>query len=256
MYCYHEFKLRYLKNLKLFSVRVKELFEPRPIVLWKKKRRRVFALFKSIFLRNRSLCNAGWFYGKKRKIGKGNLYLTENRLSENEMCCASDNHNYMCHTCAKELLDLWIKQLLTKYQIFTKLAQIPHIHINRIFSSIFGINFLDQLLHPYKYNGRDMSGILFIFASCEPINQTVASNKEYYRTNSIETSWGSTYTQEDALTVRWKWVFRACDITNGRLMLYWVGLYVRGCVNRPLVLTHARKTHFQLTVNASSYVYV
>ena len=33
-----------------------------------------------------------------RKIGKGNLYLTENRLSWNEMCCASDNHNYMCHT--------------------------------------------------------------------------------------------------------------------------------------------------------------
>ena len=28
MYCYLEFKLRYLKNLKLFSVRLKELFEP------------------------------------------------------------------------------------------------------------------------------------------------------------------------------------------------------------------------------------
>ena len=28
MYCYLEFKLRYLKNLKLFSIRVKELFEP------------------------------------------------------------------------------------------------------------------------------------------------------------------------------------------------------------------------------------
>ena len=37
---------------------------------------------------------------------KGNLYLTENRLSWNEMCCASDNHNYMCHTCAKEFLNL------------------------------------------------------------------------------------------------------------------------------------------------------
>ena len=32
MYCYLEFKLRYLKNLELFSIRVKELFEP--IVLW------------------------------------------------------------------------------------------------------------------------------------------------------------------------------------------------------------------------------
>ena len=43
-----------------------------------------------------------WFYGKTCKIGKGNLYLTENRLSWNEMCYASDNHNYMCHTCAQE----------------------------------------------------------------------------------------------------------------------------------------------------------
>ena len=40
------------------------------------------------------------------KIGKGNLNLTENRLSWNEMCCASDNHNYMCHTCAKEFSNL------------------------------------------------------------------------------------------------------------------------------------------------------
>ena len=28
MYCYLEFKLGYLKNLKLFLIRVKELFEP------------------------------------------------------------------------------------------------------------------------------------------------------------------------------------------------------------------------------------
>ena len=29
MYCYLEFKLCYLKNLKFFSIRVKELFEPK-----------------------------------------------------------------------------------------------------------------------------------------------------------------------------------------------------------------------------------
>ena len=28
---------------------------------------------------------------------EGNLYLTENQLSWNEMCCASDNHN-LCVT--------------------------------------------------------------------------------------------------------------------------------------------------------------
>ena len=79
------------------------------IIIWAysfvKKRRRFLALFVSIFLRNRSLSDARWFYGKKRKIGKGNLYLAENRLSWNEMCCASDNHKYMCHTCAKEFLN-------------------------------------------------------------------------------------------------------------------------------------------------------
>ena len=66
-----------------------------------------------------------------------------------------------------------IKQLLTKYQIFTILPQISHFHKNRNFSSIF-CNFLDQLLHPYKFYGRDMSEIpFFIFASCEPLTLQV-----------------------------------------------------------------------------------
>ena len=62
-----------------------------------------------------------------------------------------------------------MKQLLTKYQIFTILPQVSHFHKYRNFSSIF-CNFLDQLLHPYKFHGRDMSGILFfILASCHPL---------------------------------------------------------------------------------------
>ena len=44
-YCYLEFKLRYLKNMKLFSIRVKELFEP--IVL--RKKRRDFALLEVFY---------------------------------------------------------------------------------------------------------------------------------------------------------------------------------------------------------------
>ena len=43
----------------------------------------------------------GDFTVKKHKIGKGNLYLTENQLSRNEMWCAADNHIHMCHICAK-----------------------------------------------------------------------------------------------------------------------------------------------------------
>ena len=65
VHCYLEFKLRYLKNLKLFSIRVQELFKP--IVLQKtktnkrtnknktKKGRRIFALFKSIFFTVKTL---------------------------------------------------------------------------------------------------------------------------------------------------------------------------------------------------------
>ena len=88
-----------------------------------KKRRRVLALFMTIFLRNRSLSDAWWFYGKNRKIGKGNLYLTENRLSWNEMCCASDNHNYMCHTCAKEFLNSsFNKAVINKISHFHNIA--------------------------------------------------------------------------------------------------------------------------------------
>ena len=45
----------------------------------------------------------GDFKVKKRKIGKGNLYLTENRLSRNEMWCVSDNHNDI--KLAEELID-------------------------------------------------------------------------------------------------------------------------------------------------------
>ena len=73
MYYYLEFKLCYLKNLKLFSRRVKELFEP--IVLRKKKGDGFlllfFFFFFTIFLRNRSLSNAiGDFAIKNAKLGR------------------------------------------------------------------------------------------------------------------------------------------------------------------------------------------
>ena len=98
-----------------------------------KKRRRVLALFISIFLRNRSLSDTGWFYGKKRKIGKGNLYLTENRLSWNEMCCASNNHNYICVNICKrifkfepQLSSYWqnikFSRYCPKFHTFTKIV--------------------------------------------------------------------------------------------------------------------------------------
>ena len=54
-----------------------------------------------------TLSNARWFYGKKKhKIGKGNMYITENGLMETKCAVLQIINNYMCHTCAKEFLDL------------------------------------------------------------------------------------------------------------------------------------------------------
>ena len=47
----------------------------------------------------------GVFKVRRRKTGKGNLYLTENRFSINELLCTANNHNYVCHICAKGILD-------------------------------------------------------------------------------------------------------------------------------------------------------
>ena len=54
------------------------------------------------------------------------------------MLCAEDNHRYFFYICVKGFfLDSnLIKQLLTKYQCFTKLHQISHIYKNHIFLSI------------------------------------------------------------------------------------------------------------------------
>ena len=154
----------------LFSIRGKRIIWAYNVV---KKRRRVLALFISIFLRNQSLSDTNWFYGKKHKIGKKNLYLTENQLSWNEMCCASDNHNYimyMCHTCAKEFSNSSFNEAG-----IDKISNFHDIPPNFTFSQKsyffkYICNFLARLLHPYKFYGRDMSGILFfIFASCEPL---------------------------------------------------------------------------------------
>ena len=62
------------------------------------------------------------------------MYLTENRLSRNEMWCAADNHNYMWHIYAKGFLDSNFNQaVIEKISIFTKLPHISHVNKNRIF---------------------------------------------------------------------------------------------------------------------------
>ena len=47
------------------------------------------------------------------------MYLIENRLSRNKMWCTAENHNYMCHICAKEFLDsIFYKGLIDKISNF------------------------------------------------------------------------------------------------------------------------------------------
>ena len=105
---YIEFKLSFLENLSKIIILAYS---------FAKKRRRVFALFKSIFLRNRFLSNAWWFCSEKRKIGKGNLYLTKNQFGRNEICCAEDNHNNIRTMCEKNSqIRTLIKELSAKYR--------------------------------------------------------------------------------------------------------------------------------------------
>ena len=94
---------------------------------------------------------------------EGKFVFNWNRLSRNKMWCASDNHNNMCHICAKELLDLKPVNInCPQFYIFTKII---------IFFKYNWI-FLDQPLLPYKFHSSDMWGMyFFIFASCEPFIQ-------------------------------------------------------------------------------------
>ena len=86
------------------------------------------------------------------------------------MHCAADNHNYMCHKCAKEFLDSnfnWavIDKILNFHEIAPNFT-----YSQKSYFLKYNLNFLYQLLHPYKFHGREMSGILlFIFASCDPL---------------------------------------------------------------------------------------
>ena len=90
------------------------------------------------------------------------------------MCCASDNHNYMCHTCAKEFFKFEL-QLRSYWQNIKFSRYCPKFPI---FTNFVIFQVYLQLLRPtassYKFYGRDMPGILFfIFASCHPLTHVL-----------------------------------------------------------------------------------
>ena len=70
------------------------------IVSWKKGDG--FSFFLKAFETD-LLVTLGDFTVKKRKIGKGNLFLTENRFSKNEIWCAVVYRNQMRHIMCKTI---------------------------------------------------------------------------------------------------------------------------------------------------------
>ena len=96
------------------------------------------------------------FYGKKRNIWKGNLYLTENRETK---CFAQYNRNHMCHMCAKGFLDSNLNlAIIDKILFFLKLNW-PKFYIkNRNFKSrpTYHWKETDQFLLLFTFNGRNI----------------------------------------------------------------------------------------------------
>ena len=97
-------------NSNLAILKPEIVFNTSIIIIWAysfAEKTDEFLLFLKAFSWETDLCvTLGDFTVKKtRKIWKGNLHLTENRLSRNKMWCAADSNNYMCHVCAKDFLD-------------------------------------------------------------------------------------------------------------------------------------------------------
>ena len=154
MYCYFEFKLRYLKNLKLFSISVNEIIEAYSFT---EKRRRVFALFKSIFLKTDLWETLGDSAVKNVKLGRKICVLLKIDQVETK-CSVRQIITIICVTYVQKNFKIrtLIRKLFTKYHFLTKLPQISH------YSQSHNL--------PYEFHGSDIWGMyFFIFASCEPL---------------------------------------------------------------------------------------
>ena len=67
---------------------------------------------------------------KNSKIGKRNLYSTENRLGRNEIWCAEDNHSYMRHINKKLFLySNFNEAVIDKISIFQEIAPICKVYL-------------------------------------------------------------------------------------------------------------------------------
>ena len=72
------------------------------------------------------------------------------------MYCAANNHSYTCHICAKGFLDTNFNQaVIDKISIFHEIAP-NYTYSQKSLLLKYNRNFLDQLLLPYKFHGKDM----------------------------------------------------------------------------------------------------
>ena len=130
-----------------------------------------------------------------------------------------------------------------KFHIFTKMVIFKYI-----------CNFLDRLLHPYKFHGRDMSGILFfIFASCEPLSLKTWVCWCFTVDRAFWASWVATVPVDTSgmILVRKTWMFPYGGLTLGKqrrnlLVInwgFWVWWYVKAM------------TDLCSSVNCRSYIF-
>ena len=130
MYCYLEFKLSYLKNLKLFSIRVKELSEP--IVLWRKGDG--FQLFSQAFCWETDLwVTLGDFTVKKTQNWEGNSVFNWKSIElKRNLLYFRKSQLYVSHMCKRifkfqlQLSSYWLNIKFSrncpKFHIFTKIV--------------------------------------------------------------------------------------------------------------------------------------
>ena len=107
---------------------------------------------------------------KPRKIGKRNLYITENQLGGNEIWCAADNYNYMYHMCAKGFLDSTFNlAFIDKISNFQEIA--PNFtYSQKSYFWKYKWTLIDQLILPYKFMVETCKEYTFHFFQLRAIN--------------------------------------------------------------------------------------
>ena len=82
----------------IFSIRVRELFEP--IVLLEKGDRFLLLFLKAFSWETDLWIPVGDFAIKTQNL-EGKSVLTKDRLGKNKMWSSTENHNYLCHPCTR-----------------------------------------------------------------------------------------------------------------------------------------------------------